>query len=140
MDGGTLYRMSGATQTSGEMDNGSWLQNDLEIRYGGVLLSPTGAQFQHQGRVIVHARLDEDDPVTEVIVEANGDTSTRGPIPDSARKVYGAGQLISRRRNGLAIEFHEEDPDAPHYWLWIYQEKGMTVIEWRTQGPREVEQ
>ena len=77
--------------------------------------------MKEQGRVIVHSRRNEDDPVTEVVIEANGDISTRQP-PLS--------EWLSKRRNGLAIQFREEDPDAPSYWLWIYQHKGVTSIEW----------
>ena len=69
----------------------------------------------------VHARPSEDGPVTEVVIQTNGDISTRQPPPED---------WISKRRNGLAIQFREEGPRAPSYWLRIYQHKGVTYIEW----------
>ena len=93
----------------------------VQVDCEGVLSSPTGQYYQHQGQVVVHARPSEDGPVTEVVIQTNGDISTRQPPPED---------WISKRCNGLAIQFREEGPRAPSYWLRIYQHKGVTYIEW----------
>ena len=93
----------------------------IKVDCEGALHSPTGQQYQHQGQVIVHTRQREDGPVTEVVIKANGDISTRQPPPKD---------WISERRNGLAIQFREERFGAPSYWLRIYQHQGVTYMEW----------
>ena len=76
----------------------------------------------YQRRVIVQCRDKEDSSGQEVIVESDGKVTCR-------RKEKEEGGWISDRRNGLSIEFEDEE-GGPNDVLYIYQHKGYTYVKW----------